>query len=51
MCAEFVKEINYLIDQNKESNALRFSYIISLQVDLQASLINNYSSCIESEVA
>lgn len=37
MCAEFVKEINVLLDMAKSSlpNALRYSYLISTQVDLE----------------
>ena len=51
MCAEFVKEINELLEMQKSSlpNAVRYSYLVSQQVDLQTELINTYSSCIVSE--
>lgn len=37
MCAEFVKMINKLLDKNKANltTALKYSYLISQQVDLQ----------------
>jgi len=51
MCAEFVKEINELIEVNKANtvNATRYSYLISQQVDLQTQLIDTYSSCVVAE--
>ena len=50
MCTEFVNEIDELTDLNKTStsNAVRYSYLISQQVDLETHLIDSYSSCVES---
>ena len=38
MCAEFVKMINTLLDMGKSNlqNATRYSYLISLHVDLES---------------
>lgn len=53
MCGEFVKEINELLEEDKAnmSNAVRYSYLISQQVDIQMNLIDNYSSCTPKEAA
>ena len=49
MCAEFVKEINTLLDMNRSSlnNATRYSYLISQQVDLETQQVDTFASCIE----
>lgn len=51
MCAEFVKEINTLLDLQKSnlSNAHRYSYLISQQVDLETQQVDTFSSCIDLE--
>lgn len=51
MCAEFVKEINTLLDLQKSNlqNAYRYSYLISQQVDLETQQVDTYSGCIDTE--
>lgn len=48
MCAEFVKEINTLLDVKKSSlvNATRYSYLISQQVDIETQQIDSFASCV-----
>ena len=52
MCAEFVKEINTLLDLQKSNlvNATRYSYLISQQVHLETQQVNTYSECVGREV-
>lgn len=51
MCAEFVKEINTLLDMSKSSlvNATRYSYLITQQVDLETQQVDTYSECVGKE--
>ena len=52
MCAEFVKEINTLLDMGKTSlaDATRYSYLISQQVDLETEQVDTFESCVDAEV-
>ena len=49
MCAEFVKEINTLLDMSKSNlqNALRLSYLVSQHVDLETQQVDTFSACID----
>lgn len=51
MCSEFVKEINTLLDMGKSNltNATRFSYLISMQVDLETQQVDTFSGCVDHE--
>ena len=51
MCEEIVNEINTLLDESHSNlvNATRYSYFVSLQVDLETQQIDSYASCISSE--
>jgi len=51
MCSEFVKEINTLLDMGKSNlqNATRYSYLISMQVDLETEQVDTFSGCIDHE--
>ena len=48
MCQEIVKEINTLLDMQEatSSNATRYSYLISQQVDLETQQVETFSSCV-----
>jgi hypothetical protein len=51
MCQEFVTEINTLLDMQKSNiqNAVRYSYAISQQVDLETQQIDTFASCVSLE--
>jgi len=51
MCSEFVKEINTLLDMGKSNlaNATRYSYIISLHVDLESQQVDSFAGCVDHE--
>ena len=51
MCAEFVKMINTLLDMGKSNlqNATRYSYLISLHVDLESQQVDTFGGCVDHE--
>ena len=53
MCAEFVKMINELLQKSQASlpNVLRYSYLVSLHVDLETQQTDTYAACIEMEAS
>ena len=51
MCTQLVTEIETLVaeENNDELDALRYSYIVSQNTDLQVSQMDAFAKCVESE--